>query len=136
MAKPPHRAVGRALRRVAYSNESYALLPDGTWNAGGCWTLAAAFKRWAGPRAELVSVASPRNATEHVVVKVGDAYYDADGAQTRDALLRKMERIERVPAPNLEPFRRSRAGEIKCPRDTVTKLEHLLSKRLGKSPFK
>ncbi len=135
MSKPPYRAVGRALRRLAYSNESYALLPDGTWNAGGCWTLAAAFKSWAGPRAELVSVSSTRNATEHVVVKVGDTYYDADGAQTRASLLRKMEKVERLPAPNLEPFHRSRAGDIKCSRSAVTKLERMLSKRLGKSPF-
>jgi len=118
------------------SNAAYALLPDGTWNAGGCWTLAAAFKAWVGNRGKLVAVASHRNRTEHVVVKVGDVYYDADGAQSYASLLRKMEQVERVQTPRLAPFRRTHAGEISCSRSAVVKLQHLLTSNLGQSPFK
>ena len=98
--------------------------------------MARAFKSWVGPTAELVAVASQRNDVEHVVVRVGDMYFDADGAQPKRALLDKMTNLERVPGPYLTAFDSSKARGVACPIQTVRKLKPFLTKRLGPNPWK
>lgn len=92
------------IARCLDTREAYEILgEEGTWQAGGCSLLAAALKKIFRRQAEALHVASDRSDAEHAVVRVGDLYFDADGAQTGKELFAKM-KIERVPHPRLVPF--------------------------------
>lgn len=82
------------------------MLDDGTWLAGGCWTLAVALQEHFGPSLArfMVILRSPQNPVcDHVVVEIcqGDAcfYLDGDGVSTREELLHRWRTVERLPDP-------------------------------------
>jgi hypothetical protein len=86
---PAIRRFGRELREFINSDPVFSLLPEGDWGAGGCWILAEALKRFLGPPAELWAVYSSVLPVEHVVVKDGDAYFDYNGASTKEEILQE-----------------------------------------------
>jgi hypothetical protein len=129
-----HRPSIARLKSFLDSEEAYALLDRRlTWNAGGCWILAEAVKKWIGPGAELFAIGTVRVPVHHVVVRVGDTYIDGDGAQSRTELLRKMETMEFMREPKLTKLDRrlARKGGIVCPNVSVTKLTELIRRRVG-----
>lgn len=86
---PAIRKFGQELREFINSDEVFSILPEGDWGAGGCWILAEALKQFLGPPAELWAVYSSVLPVEHVVVKDGDAYFDYNGASTKNEILRE-----------------------------------------------
>lgn len=84
---PAIRKFGQELREFINSDEVFSILPEGDWGAGGCWILAEALKQFLGPPAELWAVYSSVLPVEHVVVKDGDAYFDYNGASTKEEIL-------------------------------------------------
>lgn len=93
------------IRRVFASAASYEVLPEGTWQAGGCWTAAHAIQAFMG--GTLVAVLSTRNGlqVEHVAVELpGCVVADADGIRSPKQLLRVMREREAVPRPFLARF--------------------------------
>jgi len=125
--------LGRRLKAALNTAEAYDILGDeGTWQAGGCWILAAALKRLLGKKAKLFAVVSHRNPAEHVVVEWDGLYIDADGASTEAQLLRRMRDEEFIPSPMVVPFNRNlqqmakSAGDVPCPIGKVKELESFL----------
>lgn len=130
---PALKDFGRQVRAFLRTDAAYAILGDDgdTWTAGGCWLLAAAL----GPLidAPLAAVWSrePGRAPQlqHVILHVGeDCYLDADGAQTRRTLLRRMVKYERLTAPYVGAFdaRVAHAGRILCAPARVLALREAL----------
>lgn len=78
---------GKSLSK--YLSES--LVPKTWWTHGGCYTLAQALHRYLGDdRTELWGIGSPFSGTAyHVVVKVDDCFLDAEGASTKEQLLKR-----------------------------------------------
>jgi hypothetical protein len=89
--------LGAALRDVAASPEAAVIAaqsvyldsgrPIDSFSSGGCFILAEAFARWVGPAAEILGWLTFDDAgayveLTHVVVRVADRYFDADGAWT------------------------------------------------------
>jgi len=119
--------------------------PRDPWRYGGCFALAKAFHRWVGPdRAELVALdtygylsSNTEPHHDHVLVKVGDLYYDLYGATTRPTVLRRWRKVweGRLYLPPrgqfLVPFETAKARGIKCPANLVRDLEHLMVRHLG-----
>jgi hypothetical protein len=96
----------RCLLRAAKSNAGYKLLPDGTWSSGGCWSLAEALRRRIGGdlfavygRAQWQTHGIP----QHVVLRYGSRFLDADGWQSESKLLRTWETREMIADPELLP---------------------------------
>lgn len=128
------RAFGLELRKFINSEEVFSILPEGDWGAGGCWILARALMEFLGPPAELRAIASNRCDVEHVVVKDGSAYFDYNGASTREELLTQFhaeypDRKARL--VKMTPRRISRADEvgIPCEPHLVKKLRSMLEAR-------
>lgn len=98
---------GKELRKLLNSKEVFALLSEGDWGAGGCWTLANALMAYFGPPAELVAVSESRPGVpvSHVVVKYVDLYVDYNGAQTKTQLMRNLGK-EGYKDPELKPMTR------------------------------
>ena len=105
--------------------------------AGGCWVLAQALKEHLGPRAELWAVAQPWGRPEHVVVRVGNKYIDADGVHSLGTLLNKMRRVERMSRPELIPFKPADATSygIACPTEAVARVRRALQRALPDPRF-
>lgn len=129
---PEIRRFGKELRKFINSDPVFSILPEGDWGAGGCWILARALAEFLGPPAELRSIASEFFEVEHVVVKDGSAYFDYNGASTKDELLAQFraEYPDRkiVKVVKMTPRRILRADEIGIPcepryvKDLVSKL--------------
>jgi RNA:NAD 2'-phosphotransferase (TPT1/KptA family)/8-oxo-dGTP pyrophosphatase MutT (NUDIX family) len=95
--------LGRAVQKFCASNESYAILDSsrasgGTWSAGGCYILAEAVQKEFG--GELYAVVADE-AVQHIVVKYGGLFIDADGASREALLLHRMESVEHLHHPKL-----------------------------------
>lgn len=113
MKKPATlKQFGKELRKLLNSPEVFAILIDGDWGAGGCWTLAEALAGYLGAPAQINVVSERRDAPEggwievpisHFVVRYDDIYIDYNGAQTEKELIRNLER-EGYEYPNLHPF--------------------------------
>lgn len=101
------KAFGKELRKLINSPEVFALLEDGDWGAGGCWTLAEALAEYLGPPAEVMVVSESREEHDvpvsHVVVQYDDVYIDYNGAQTERELFRNLEK-EDYEYPELNEF--------------------------------
>jgi hypothetical protein len=106
------------------------------WLAGGCWALARAFRQWTAV-GELVGVDFVRHRADwelghlHVLVKLGEYYFDALGAARKAGVLahwnQQMGRKVR-----LVPFEETTArGVIKCPWGVVRDLVWLMQEKLG-----
>jgi len=133
-------------RIKAVHDDSYALLPNETWLAGGCWTAAEALKAWLPPRygrlVELYDMEKDRKrkrrAIQHVLVEVHTAdgktgYLDGDGYSTREELLERWRRVERLESPYLNrTFNRKHAVQD-CGWDpeAVAQLVERFTDRLG-----
>lgn len=95
------RQLGRRLKAVLHSNEvmgeeTIRCLWDDveSWTTGGCWIAATAIRRWFGCGRLWGVYGSMRLARggseehlQHVAVRIGDWFFDADGAWTADQLL-------------------------------------------------
>ena len=93
--------VGTELKKFCNDNIDLIISKeDCGWMDGGCFSLATAFKMWLGSHAQLEGVVREKNDTlDHVVVKVGEVYLDADGVATKEDLLGKIRVIELVDTP-------------------------------------
>lgn len=122
--------IGRRLRHVINSNAVMSLLPEGTWNAGGCLTLSDALHGML-PDARQRSLRSDRM-IEHVVLDVGAGLLDADGFSSPERLLHRWRTFERVPNPQLEAFYRHHLpdGFDLAPPDRVLALRRMLRQRM------
>ena len=103
------RAIERAIHRVAGSNESYTVLPDGTWLEGGCGIFARAIQKAVksayGVDAGLYALRGGKQGLiQHILVRIGDCYYDADGRSTERELLDRWEYLELVEDSRVEPL--------------------------------
>lgn len=60
------------------------------WTHGGCWILAQAIHEYlGGDRTELWAIGSPFSGSAyHVAVKVGDCFLDAEGASTKEQIMK------------------------------------------------
>jgi hypothetical protein len=103
---------GKELRKLINSGQVFALLKEGDWGAGGCWTLGEALAEYLGPPAEILVVSERREGggggdidvpVSHVVVKYADLYIDYNGAQTEKQLLKSLEK-EGYDYPELNDF--------------------------------
>lgn len=136
---------GKELRKLINSDEVFALLKEGDWGAGGCWTLAEALAEYLGPPAEVMVVSERREGgggedidvpVSHVVVKYEDLFIDYNGAQTEKQLIRNLEK-EGYDYPELNDFSEdlmeyaSSEWGVTC--DTLVKKELLkhLRRRFG-----
>lgn len=97
----------RALRAFFKAPETWRLLEAVErgygFIDGGCWDVALALHSWLGT-GELVIVAGHHKTVEHVLLRVGDRYLDADGASDKKALLRRWRELELVREPRVVPF--------------------------------
>jgi 8-oxo-dGTP pyrophosphatase MutT (NUDIX family)/GNAT superfamily N-acetyltransferase len=106
-------AWAKRLKAYCNSGRAYKILGDeGTFQAGGCYLLADALTRHLGPGAEMVGIGSSRNPMEHVVVKVGPHYLDADGLHSEKQMLHKMKTVEGLPEPRIVPFNLEHAQKM------------------------
>ena len=118
-----------------------ALAGEGGWFQGGCWTLAEAVRGWMGRKARLFSIHDlslrkyqtkdlPASTLLHVVIRIGDCYIDADGAWTRDGLLREWSRSGRKLV--LRPFDEKKdVRSMECPLHSVSALYQALMDEYG-----
>lgn len=61
---------------------------------GGCYILARALARWAGPSAEVLGLWSVdtdefTDSLDHVVLRIGDRFFDQDGASTEREIVER-----------------------------------------------
>lgn len=107
---------GRELRRFLNKRDTFEILEDGDWGAGGCWVLADALVKWLGPPAKLVAIEERRHFSEpgngytfhlvpvsHVAVKYDDIYIDYNGAQDKEGFLESL-RSEGYENPKIIPW--------------------------------
>jgi hypothetical protein len=128
---------GKLLKRLMCSNEAFDILGDiVSWNSGGCWILAEALRRFIGDQATIVAIADDRCQHQHIVVKVGNLYYDADGESNEGRLLHRWMDYERLRNPRIVGFDPELAAdlEIPCEEELVTQVYNLLNSRL-KNPL-
>lgn len=97
---------GRMLRRML--NDRTGLLREGSWVAGGCWTLAEALRGWSGQQLDLRMVVA-QGIPQHVVAsfdapEYGAVHLDGDGMASSAELLMRMRRLEKLPDPAIEVF--------------------------------
>lgn len=141
-------ALGAALRDVAASVEAAGIAekavfldsgrPIDGYARGGCFILAEAFARWAGPAAEILGWLTFDDAgayveLTHVVVRVGDRYFDADGAWTLQEARERFD--ERVHMGGwLGPFdlEAAESSGVGCAVGPMRAFLALLRERLGK----
>lgn len=131
---------------VLASREGYRILGDdlNSWTQGGCWVLAEAVKKWAGPRCALYCVRGIEHGRyeggpvpHHIVARVGSYYLDADGIDRGPArVLDTWTRVERLSDCSLETFlpRYRKAAlklDIVCPADAVKRVAAYLEKKFG-----
>lgn len=110
----PVSKVHGLVKRFVKSNESYDIVPDGTWSAGGCWILAEALKRVIAQPTTLLAV-KDRGRVQHIIVGLPSGkVVDADGVQTEHEMLIKMITYEGHRDPRIVPLVKSelRSGEI------------------------
>lgn len=133
--------LGRAVSRVAHSNESFDILDadggGGDWSAGGCLILADAIMLVlpkVGMTGELVALAG-KNGMEHAMVRVGDKLLDARGARTGSGV----RKYWKHPVDNLGPVRIAKMDSVaiddEIPRRPVAsrKIARMILKELGLS---
>jgi hypothetical protein len=135
------RALGRSLRDLLASAPARRLGKRwSSWHAGGCWTLAEALIAWAGPAAVKAAV-EEEGILQHAVVRIGDWYFDDQGAATREETKRRWVAVriaeglsEDVEVTGWdESGHEEMAGEAHwvCPARKVSALARLLRQRLG-----
>jgi hypothetical protein len=143
------RALGTALRTFAQQPATWALVKDArfldsgrridSFESGGCFLLAEAFGRWAGPAAELVATRifdehRAYSVMVHVLVRLGDVYFDARGARTaREVLDEGPELNDPDDAPWIASFTTEDAETdgIGCPVVPLRRLAKALAGALG-----
>ncbi|MDG6989575.1 MAG: hypothetical protein JRN21_09710 [Nitrososphaerota archaeon] len=98
--------VETAIHNVVTSNESFKVLPRGTWTAGGCGILAdAILKIWSYAGAGLYTVTDMKTGVaHHILVHMGRYYYDGNGKSTRAQLLKYWKYKEGLARPALVPL--------------------------------
>ncbi|MDG6933697.1 MAG: hypothetical protein JRN68_03265 [Nitrososphaerota archaeon] len=101
------RTIEGAIKSIVTSEETYALLPNGTWLAGGCGILAEAIlKVWTCAGAELYIVKDLKNGVvHHILIHLGRYYYDGNGKSTKKQLLHHWKYEERLAKPVVEPLK-------------------------------
>lgn len=126
---------GRMLRRML--NDQTGLLREGSWVAGGCWTLAEALRIWSGQRLDLHMVVA-EGIPQHVVASFDAAEYgavhlDGDGMASSAELLLRMRRLEKLPDPAIAVFDAALAEDcgICCYEHLVPTLIHSLRDQFG-----
>lgn len=102
-------AIEEAIHKVARSNESYTVLPDGIWLEGGCGIFARAIQKAVenvyGVDTCLYALRGGKQGMiQHILVRIGVCYYDADGRSTERELLERWENLELVEHPRIEPL--------------------------------
>lgn len=139
--------LGAALRDVAVSAEAAGIAakavfldsgkPIRGYREGGCFILAEAFARWAGPAAEILGWlifddAGAYVELTHVVVRIEDRYFDADGAWTLQQARERFD--ERVHMGGwLGPFDldAAEASGVGCAVGPMRAFRSLLREKLG-----
>lgn len=130
-----HRPFGRNLKALLGTEQAYALLPEGTWMAGGCLLLAAALQDWApGTLVWTVEDASAPGRPQHLVAVWGEYFIDGDGVATRTELLEKMRVAEGLRAPRIIPaldMAACAAADIQYDQTAKNKLVDMLRAKFG-----
>ena len=106
ISRKEKKAIGNAARRVAGSARSYDVLPSGTWLEGGCGIFARAIQKAIrssyGVSVNLCALRGGElEMVQHILVRIGDCYYDADGMSTEEELLERWENLESVKHPKV-----------------------------------
>lgn len=131
---------GRQLRHFFWSGAGSHLLRDLPfgWCDGGCLIAAEGLLWWmrahpAGLLAHLALVVSAGGVADHVVVGYGGLYLDADGLATKNGLLQRWARRERLTSPRLAVCEDWRLQKAEIPRDQLMsdRLYTLLDSALG-----
>lgn len=138
-----YNGLGKALRDLARSDEAQKISkrarfydsgrPIRSYTEGGCLVFAEAFARWAGPGVELLSlnilddIAEP--SIEHVVAKIGDFVFDADGCKPIDTV---WDRAVNHSGGWIGPFNEQMAhqGGVGCDLGPLRSLVALMRQRL------
>ncbi|MDG6918438.1 MAG: hypothetical protein JRN62_03275 [Nitrososphaerota archaeon] len=104
MSKPRERTIEGAIKSIVTSKESYTVLPNGTWTAGGCGIIADAMCRvWDYCDARLYVVRDLKTGVaHHIVTLIGRYYYDGNGKSTKKGLLKHWKFHENLGQPALE----------------------------------
>ncbi len=94
---------GERLSQWLWAEEQFSIIDKFQcgWNDGGCNILADALIEYFGGAAERVAIfgssdRGDRGQPQHVLVRVGGEYIDADGSQSARSLLDKMSELEGV----------------------------------------
>ncbi len=103
MANSEKLKEGGNLSQLANTEEAYGILDassgaGGTWLAGGCGLFAHALQLVVGGELYAVQNKATLNA-EHIVLRIGEKFYDATGAHTKVWLETKYPRLEHITAP-------------------------------------
>lgn len=98
-------------KMIVRNNVLYGMFLEATGAGpldGGCLVMATALQAIKG--GDLYSVVGKTReqalpSANHVVLRVGNVYWDADGPSTEKALLRRWEKEEGLENPTLRPFK-------------------------------
>ncbi|GAA5138453.1 hypothetical protein [Thalassotalea piscium] len=84
------------------------------WFDGGCMTLASAINH-IYPRSIFYHISRSHDVVDHVVIYFPelDSYFDADGMQSKEALIQKMKTLESMANPTLFTMRDTHFEQIK-----------------------
>jgi len=131
---------GKRFSRFLNRADTYELLPEGTWFAGGCWIAAEALRRWVGKGARLMAIYSEGDIPQHVVVETPSGWLlDAGGAYDNEAfLLSDYAYREDVGGADLyldrftaKDQKRARRREMICPLGAARELERRIEDEFG-----
>jgi hypothetical protein len=122
--------LGEQIYRAVQTDAAYAVIPEWTWQEGGCHVLAEALRRRL-EGAHLVGVVDVRGSVQHFCVERAGRFYDSDGDHSREEMLAKLnqvpgvrvDRLVRFPATHREP-------DIVCDEDRVVRLLRVLPERI------
>lgn len=128
------QSIGKVVKRVTGSTGAYNLLDadpatsGGTFTTGGCAVLAYALSNLI-PNSKIFGIRRDggNGIVDHVVLKVGNNYIDADGVSDESTLLNRWEKLERINNPVLVPIEKSDLGQIPYSQPLIDKFTALFN---------
>jgi hypothetical protein len=99
------RGLTRRIRAILWSEAGFALLAryGCGWNDGGCRIAAEGLARWLGQGRVIWALLDSRGRAQHLVLRIGRWYLDADGVSSEAELIARWAKFEGVTQARLAP---------------------------------